>query len=61
MGGDFDGNMFLYDNFDLIKSYKYHKKFIITLKFSSSGKYLASGSADCNIGRIEFHRNVEVQ
>lgn len=54
MGGDFDGNMFLYNNFSLIKSYKYHKKFIITLKFSHSGKYLASGSADCNVGRIEF-------
>ncbi|CAD8209344.1 unnamed protein product [Paramecium octaurelia] len=61
MGGDFDGNMFLYNNLSLIKSYKYHKKFIITLKFSSSGKYLASGSADCNIGRIEFDGIQQVQ
>ncbi|CAD8114684.1 unnamed protein product [Paramecium primaurelia] len=61
MGGDFDGNMFLYNNLNLMKSYKYHKKFIITLKFSNSGKYLASGSADCNIGRIEFDGIEQVQ
>lgn len=57
IAGDFDGNMFLYDNLRLIKTYKYHSKFIITLEFSISGKYLASGSADCNIGIIEFNGN----
>ncbi|CAD8127376.1 unnamed protein product [Paramecium sonneborni] len=61
MGGDFDGNMFLYKNLSLIKSYKYHQKFVITLKFSSTGKYLASGSADCNIGVIEYNGMQEIQ